>query len=89
MPFNTPPFDRLSNMDEQSFSEIFEYNSNKAVFWLEERLPERPMTFEEAFSRLVSDFQPQREQEWMQELRQNYDIQPNFDNLIKAFQQDS
>jgi len=87
--FNTPPFDRLSNMDEQSFSEIFEYNSNKAVFWLEERLPERPMTFEEAFSRLVSDFQPQREQEWMQELRQNYDIQPNFDNLIKAFQQDS
>lgn len=87
--FNEPPFDKLTNMEEGSFSDIFEYNNNKAVFWLEERLPARTMTFDEAFSRLVSDFQPQREQEWTQELRQKYNIRPDLENLRKAYQQDS
>lgn len=87
--FKESPFDRLANMEVHSFSDIFEYNNNKAVFWLEERLPARPMTFEEAFNRLVSDFQPQREQEWTQELRQKYNISPDFENLRKAYQQDS
>lgn len=83
------PFDRLQEMETASFSEIFEYNNNKAVLWLKEWLPARKMTFDEAFNRVLSDFQPIRENEWLSELRKRYKIKVNQKNLRKAFKRDS
>ena len=36
--------------------------------------PEK-MTFDEAFNRLLSDYQPIREQNWLRRLRDKYQIQ--------------
>ncbi|WP_020402939.1 peptidylprolyl isomerase [Gracilimonas tropica] len=87
--YSEPPFDRLQGMDENSFSEIFEYNNRKAVFWLEDILPARNMTFEEAFNRLLSEFQPQREQEWLEELRETYNVKVYPEKLKEAYQRSS
>ncbi|MDR9416856.1 MAG: peptidylprolyl isomerase, partial [Gracilimonas sp.] len=87
--YSEPPFDRLMNMDTKSFSENFEYNNRKAVFWLQEILPARTMSFKEAFNRLLSEFQPQREKEWLEELRSTYNVNANMKNLREAYQKDS
>jgi hypothetical protein len=76
-------------MDTKSFSENFEYNNRKAVFWLQEILPARTMSFKEAFNRLLSEFQPQREKEWLEELRSTYNVNANMKNLREAYQKDS
>ncbi|MDR9415606.1 MAG: peptidylprolyl isomerase [Gracilimonas sp.] len=83
------PYTRLKSMDPQSFSEIFDYNEGKAVLWLQQVLPARQMTFKEAFNRIFSEYQPQREQEWLEELRDKYNVQPHFDKLRTAYRQDS
>ncbi len=87
--FTQEPFDRLQDMEVQSFSEIFDYNNMRGVFWLVERLPARSMTFEEAFGRLISEFQPQREQEWLEKLRSTYNVKANLKKLRTAYQKDS
>lgn len=87
--FTQEPFDKLQDVEEQSFSEIFDYNNVRGIFWLEDRLPARTMTFDEAFGRLVSEFQPQREQEWLEELRTTYKVKANFAKLRKAYKKDS
>lgn len=83
------PFDILQEMEPDSFSEKFDYNNFRAVFWLEDWLTARPMTFDEAFNRIFSSFQPQREQEWIEKIRDKYDIETNYKNLRKAYQKDS
>lgn len=87
--FTQEPFDKLQEMEVQSFSESFEYNNIRGMFWLEDRLPARTMTFDEAFGRLVSEIQPQREKEWLEELRTTYKVKANFGKLRKAYQKDS
>ena len=87
--FSEPPFDKLQEMEEQSFSNPFEYNNRIAVFWLEDRLPARAMTFDEAFNRLLSEFQPEREEEWIEELRKTYNVKVNSKNLERAYNQES
>ena len=32
------------------------------------------MTFEEAFNRIVSEFQPIREQRWLERIRETYNV---------------
>jgi hypothetical protein len=59
------------------------------MFWLEERLPARTMTFDEAFNRVLATFQPIREQEWLAELRSKYNIKVHGNRLKKAFRNDS
>ena len=75
-------------MSENSFSEPFDYN-NRGMFWLEERLPARNMTFDEAFNRVLSTYQPIREQEWLAELRSEYNIKVHRNKLKSAFRKDS
>lgn len=83
------PFDTLQSMKTETFSDKFDYNKFRAVFWLEKWLPARPMTFDESFNRIFSSFQPQREEEWIEGIRAEYDIKPNYKNLRKAYQKDS
>lgn len=83
------PFDRLGGMEAQTFSNKFDYNNSRGVFWLEDKLEARTMTFDEAFSQLLNEYQPQREQEWMKRLREKFNVVPNYHQLRKAYQKDS
>lgn len=80
------PFDKLANMKIDSFSEIFEYNKRKAVFYLKKVLPAREMTYQEAFNKLVTEYQPIREENWLNNLRSTYNVQLFMDNLKKAYE---
>lgn len=84
--FQGEPFDKLESMEVNTFSDIFEYSNRKGVFYLNAILPARTMTFDEAFNRLVSDYQPEREENWMMRLRDKYDIKSYPENLQKSYQ---
>ncbi len=71
------PFNKLNEMPAKSFSDKFDYDNRRGVFWLEKKLAPRRMSFEEAFDKLLAKFQPQREQDWLKELRKNYQVTPN------------
>ena len=73
--FEGEPFTRLAEMETGEISEYFIYNNRKAFFILNDVLPARKMTFDEAFNRLLSDYQPIREQNWLLRLRDKYQIQ--------------
>ena len=73
--FQGEPFTRLAEMEIGNISEYFTYNNRKAFFVLNDVLPARKMTFDEAFNRLLSDYQPIREEIWLQRLRNKYQIQ--------------
>jgi hypothetical protein len=73
--FQGEPFTRLAEMEVGNISEYFTYNNRKAFFVLNAVLPARKMTFDEAFNRLLSDYQPVREENWLQRLRNKYQIQ--------------
>ena len=73
--FQGEPFTRLAEMEVGNISEYFTYNNRKAFFVLNDLLPARKMTFDEAFNRLLSDYQPVREENWLQRLRNKYQIQ--------------
>jgi peptidyl-prolyl cis-trans isomerase SurA len=73
--FQGEPFTRLAEMEIGNISEYFTYNNRKAFFVLNDVLPARKMTFDEAFNRLLSDYQPIREKIWLQRLRNKYQIQ--------------
>lgn len=83
--FQEAPYDKLNNLVSGDFSEIFELNRRKAIFYLVDWLPARNMSFDEAFSRLLTEFQPTRESEWMDEIRKKYRVRQNLNNLNKAF----
>ncbi len=84
--FQGEPFDTLQNMEPFTFSEVFNYNSRKAVFYLNEVLPARRMTFQEAFNKLLADYQPIREEKWISTIRLKYDVKSYPANLEKAYQ---
>jgi peptidyl-prolyl cis-trans isomerase SurA len=87
--YSQEPFDRLEEMKANSFSDRFEYNNLKGIFWVKEWLPARKMTFDEAFNRLLSEFQPIREKEWIAQLHSQYQIKVYPKKLKKAFNKDS
>lgn len=73
--FQGEPFTMLSEIEEGAFSTKFEYSNRKGIFYLIKKLPARPMTLEEAYQRVVSDYQPVREEKWLQNLRDTYNIE--------------
>lgn len=68
------PFDHLQGVEAGEFSEIFEYRNRPTTLFLAEVLEPRHMTFEEAFMRVSADFQPIREQEWNDTLRERFEV---------------
>ncbi|MFU8811683.1 MAG: peptidylprolyl isomerase [Balneolaceae bacterium] len=68
------PYHILTTLSEGEISEPFTYRNRSAVFILNEVLPPRPMTFEEAFHRVATDFQPIREEQFMEQLRNTYNL---------------
>ena len=86
--FQGEPFTKLESMSENTLSEVFEYNNRKGFFYLNEILEPRKMTFDEAFNKLLADFQPVREQEWLEGLRSTFDVKVYQDNLERAFKEE-
>lgn len=68
------PFTNLQGLEEGGISERFDYRNRRTVFMLERIEPSRTMTFEEAFFRVVSEYQPIREQNWVNRLRQDHRV---------------
>jgi len=81
--FQGDPFTLLAEMEPGTISERFEYSGRKGHFLLVEVLPSRRMTFEEAFNRLSSDYQPTREQKWLERIRKVYKLQ-SFPAIVRA-----
>lgn len=79
------PFDKLSDMEAGTFSEWFEYNDRQSVFYLNDILPPRRMTFEEAFNRLLTVYQPVREQNWLERMRDMYEVKTFPESLEEAY----
>lgn len=86
--FTDEPYDKLKNMKPGTFSERFEYKRRSAVFYLNEILPARKMTFDEAFNRLLADYQPKREEKWLNQLKKEFRIKMNLKKLRSAFNKD-
>ncbi len=76
-------------MNENSFSEIFDYNNRKAIFYLNSILEERKMTFNEAFNKLLADYQPVRELKWLTQLRSTFNVKLFPEHLEKSFQEEN
>lgn len=75
------PFTKLPDMYVGQISDIFDYRNRKAVIYLKEILEPRKMTFEEAFSRAASDYQPIREENFMKMLNEKYDVRIYSDRI--------
>lgn len=86
--FSDEPFDKLKSMEPGNFSEQFEYKRRSAVFYLNEILPARKMTFDEAFNRLLADYQPKREEKWIKNLKKEFLIKMNLKKLRSSFKKD-
>ncbi|MFN1833888.1 peptidylprolyl isomerase [Balneola sp. MJW-20] len=83
--FTEPPFDRLLSMEPGSFTDTFSYRNRVAVLYLNEILPSRTLSFEEAFDRLLTDYQPTRERIWLERLKEKYNISFNMTRLEEAY----
>lgn len=83
--FKGEPFDMLTTMKLGELSDRFEYSNRKGHFLLVDKLPERTMTFDEAFNRLLSEFLPTREQKWLERIRKTYNITQNTDVIKNHF----
>ncbi|MBO6535840.1 MAG: peptidylprolyl isomerase [Balneolaceae bacterium] len=85
--FRGEPFTKLDSMAVGTLSERFEYGNRKAHFYLVDILPARTMTFDEAFFRLASEYQPIREENWLNRLRETYEIEAYPEKLRELYQQ--
>ncbi len=68
------PYSWLEGLSEGEFSPHFEYRRRQTTMYLEEILEARPMTFEEAYNKLVTDYQSIREEEWLDQMRNQYRV---------------
>lgn len=86
--FTEEPYDKLESMTADTFSEEFEFRRRNAVFYLQDILPARRMTFDEAFGRLLAEYQPVRENKWLERLRKQYKVKPDLKKLRRAYKAD-
>lgn len=77
------PLNLLADLDEGEYTEPYTFRARRNLLLLKTIHEPRQMTFEEAYHRLVSDYQPLREQEWLQALRQRYSVKTYPERLQK------
>lgn len=68
------PYSYLSGLSEGDFSPYFDYRRRRTTMYLEEILEARQMTFEEAYNKLVTDYQYIREKEWLENMSEKYNV---------------
>lgn len=79
------PFYRLEKLEPGKTTEIFEYKKRSTILYLKEILEPRQMTFDEAYYRVVAEYQPVREKQWLENLRARYKSTLDNAALEKAF----
>lgn len=67
--------EQLDTLEAGDISEPFDYKNRKAQLILHEVLSPRQMTFDEAFHRVSSDYQPIREENFLNSLRDRFDVE--------------
>lgn len=77
------PFSLLSYMKPGDYTQIFDFKNRKNIMYLKNILPPGPMSFDDAFFRVVSDFQPEREKQWLNSLRERFNATIN-NSILKA-----
>lgn len=71
------PYDQLNGLEPGQSTHVFEFRNRPSVFVLNKKENSRPMNFDEAYFRVVSEYQPIRESEWLQRLRSTYQVTQN------------
>ncbi|WP_066224913.1 peptidylprolyl isomerase [Formosa haliotis] len=69
---------------ETGISDIYDYNGGYIVAKVNEVLPKTPKTFEEAKGSVISDYQAEKEDRWMQDLHAKYTVTINESVLTKV-----
>ncbi len=71
----------LNELETGQISEPFRYRNSDAYIILNQMLEPRPMTFDEAFNRVNSDYQPIREELFMSRLREQFKVRTYPDRI--------
>ena len=79
------PYSWLEGLSEGEFSPYFEHSRRRTTMYLEEILEARPMTFDEAYNKLVTDYQSTREEEWLNKMRDRYRVR-FYPDVLQALQ---
>lgn len=78
---NEEPFEPLATMAVGEYSDIYSFKGRKTIIFKKAILPSRPMTFDEAIYRVISDLQVLREKEWNDSLKSRYKLTPYIENI--------
>lgn len=81
---NIPEFD-LKSQKPETFSEITPLNDRFTTVWLDKHLESRHMTYNEAFGQIFNSYLPQKEQRFINDLRDRYNVAENYPNLEQAY----
>lgn len=81
------PYTNLANLKQNQLSGQFTFNNEKSVFYLDEILQPRKMTFDEAYNSLVTDLQPIREKEWLSHIEKKYSVKKYPEIIEKALEE--
>ncbi|MEN9839353.1 MAG: hypothetical protein RL177_832, partial [Bacteroidota bacterium] len=68
------PHSALVGVSPGEVTDVFQFRGRPTFLYLEQIDPARPMTFEEAYFRVVTDYQPIRERQWLDGLRARYNV---------------
>ena len=68
------PHSALVGVSPGQSTDAFPFRGRPTFLYLEQIDPARPMTFEEAYFRVVTDYQPIRERQWLDGLRARYNV---------------
>ena len=75
------PFNKLQGLESGAFTDLFDFRSTRNLLFLEKVREPEAMTFDDAFFRLVSEYQPIRENTWNSHLRRKFKIQSFPSNI--------
>lgn len=68
------PYSYLSGLSAGDVSEVFDFRNRRTILILDRVDPSRTMSFDEAFFRVVSEYQPIREEQWLQRIRNKFNL---------------
>ena len=82
------PYDHLKGLKPGESTAPFSYQGKRTILYLSKILKPAPMSFDEAYNQLVTDYQPLRQKEWIESLRKRYHIHAYPDRLHEKFWSD-
>lgn len=69
------PLKHLKDLSAGNFTDRFTWRNRPTLLYLHEIKEPRAMTFEEAYNRVASDYQPIREEYWLEAMRKRYNAE--------------